>query len=84
MNGYTVIIAYRDSTPHDIVVVDSESKARRLVNEESKWENTHWAGCPELDYVKIGNFADDAIPDAVPAHVWESLFKIWESKELEE
>ena len=61
MNGYTVIIAYRDSTPHDIETVETAREARCLVNEESKWENTAWSGCPELDYVKIGDFADDAI-----------------------
>jgi len=58
---YTVIIAYRDGTPHDVEIVTGASKARCLVNEGSTWENTAWSGCPELDYVKFGDFADDAV-----------------------
>jgi hypothetical protein len=69
-DGYTVITAYRDGTPHDIVVVDSASKARCLVNEGSKWENTAWSGCPELDYVKFGDFADDAVSNWSSVKTW--------------
>tara|TARA_Y100000593_G_C4101298_1_gene233383 strand:+ start:65 stop:253 length:189 start_codon:yes stop_codon:yes gene_type:complete len=61
MNLFTVITATRDGTPHDVEIVTSAYHARCLVNEVSKWENTAWAGCPELDFVRIGDFADDAI-----------------------
>jgi hypothetical protein len=58
---YTVITAYYDGTPNEVVAVEDASEARRLVIEEAKWEGTSWAGCPELDFARIGDFADDAI-----------------------
>jgi hypothetical protein len=54
---YTVITAYYDGTPHEIVAVEDASEARRLVIEEAKWPGTSWAGCPELDFTRIGDFA---------------------------
>jgi hypothetical protein len=58
---FTVITSFRDGTPHDHRFVDTEQEARALVTEEARWSNTAWAGCPEIDFVLIGDFADDAI-----------------------
>ena len=58
---FTVITTFRDGTPYDHQFVATEREARALIKEESRWENTAWSGCREIDFVLIGDFADDAI-----------------------